>query len=330
MNIEDDKPMVQQPVQETSIQVMAWAKVCGNVVEDTTAAVIGFIPNGLSNLYDNLLKPIPRVGVFFQHPWVESVLKLLTGITIGQGIARDVARFLFRPIGFAVGAFIGSGGLADKGVIPHYQNQVGRALESVSAQSIGGAILSALVLCSAQFFNPNWQFGLLEYSVVMGAGAGLGLTYRAMMLAAIHTVTAANAASTRLNADRAKKFATHLKALCKTKVRDKIKLHARDVIVQVNGEPSENLDEFFNTHLENVAQSIDTKIDRHLNLLTHKAVHGDFKALRRLASLCPRKGKSDTELESFLERVFNQRAVHHIKDSADTFYDIWQYRALKS
>lgn len=330
MNTEDDKPMVQQTVQDTSIQVMAWAKVCGNVAEDTTAALMGFIPNGLSNLYDNLLKPIPGVGVFFQHPWVEPTLKLMTGITIGQGIARDIARFLFRPIGFGIGAFIGSGGLADKRRTPHYENQVGRALESVSGQSVGGAILSGMVLSAAQLFNPNWQFGLLEYGVVMGAGAGLGLTYRAMMLAAIHTVTAANAASTRLNADRAKKFATHLKALCKTKVRDKIKQHAREVIVRVNGEPSENLDEFFNTHLENVALSLDTKIDRHLNLLTHKAVHGDFQALRRLAALYPRKGKSEKELETFLDRVFNQRAIHHIKDSADTYYDVWQYRALKS
>ncbi|MFO1258497.1 MAG: hypothetical protein U1E78_08845 [Gammaproteobacteria bacterium] len=330
MTNEDENPMVQQSVQDTSMRVMAWAKVCGNVAEDTTAAIIGFIPNGLSNLYENLLKPIPRIGVFFQHPWVEPTLKLITGITIGQGVARDIARFFFRPIGFGIGAFIGSGGLADKGRTPHYEHQVGRALENVSGQSVGGAILSGLVLGAAQFFHPSWQFGLLEYSVAMSAGAGLGLTYRAMMLAAIHTVIAANAASTRLNADRAKKFATHLKALCKTKVRDSIKFHAREVIVQVNGHPLENLDEFFNTHLENVAQSLDCKIDRHINLLTHKAVHGDFQALRRLASLYPRKGKPDKALEMFLERVFNQRAVHHIKDSADTFYDLWQYRGLKN
>jgi hypothetical protein len=327
MTIEDEKNDVTPP--DTTAQVMTWAKVCGAAVEDAVGAILGFIPNGFSNLYDSTLKPIPHIGLFFQHRWTEESIKLITGITIGQVVARDIARFIFRPLGFALGAFMGSGGLADKGFKPHYNNQISNAFNSVAAQTVGGATLGGLVLGLAQLLNPAWQFGSLEYAVIIAAGGGLGLTYRAMMLAAVHTVTAANSASTRLNADRALKFASHLKSRCKISVRDKVKAHARDIIVQVNGEPTESLDIFFAIHLENVANSLDKKIDRHLNLLTDRAVHGDFKSLKRLAALNSGKTKNEFGLEAFLERVFNHRAVQQIKDAADTYYDVWQYRDLK-
>ena len=115
--------------------LMIWSKYCAQVSEDVGRAVIGFIPHGLNNLYDFLLKPTPILGTFFSHRWVEEVLKLCLGITIGQGIALDLGRYLFKPIGFLIGALLGS--FFD--TTPKYQGIIGKILYRLSAQVVGGS-----------------------------------------------------------------------------------------------------------------------------------------------------------------------------------------------
>lgn len=315
--------------------MLAWGKICADVAEDVSQALMGFIPNGLNLTYNFVLKPLPVLGRFFSHRWVEQVFKLCSGVTIGQGLALDIAHFVFRPLGFALGTLMGAGPLANVKNMPRYQGQVGKLLYRLSAQTVSGALVGLLAIALIyQFFEMTWSAPIQIFVIAAGCGAVLGLMAKSMVLIALNTVTNANAATVRKNVQRAKDLNKKLKNAAKLKAKSRILMHAQDIIQQVNGPQLQHLEEFFAKKYEVIAVSTNKKIERHFNYLTDRACHGDAKALKRLQELVPSRlppiegGKNAFEV--MLDRIFNKRAIFHLKDDVDTAYDRWQYRFLRT
>ncbi len=186
-----------------ALHVLAVAKVCAYFVEDVSRALLGFIPNGLNLTYDFALKSLPMVGKFFSHRWVEQVIKLCSGITIGQGLSGDIAHFIFRPIGSAIGFMLG----AVIKTVPVYQGQIGKVLYRLSGQTIGGAVFGILAFLIGLQFISSAELNLsASFAVAAGVGAFLGLVAKAFLLIAINTVNSANAKSKEPHIERSARY----------------------------------------------------------------------------------------------------------------------------
>jgi hypothetical protein len=313
-------------------QVVSWAKLCAHITEDSSRAILGFIPNGLNITYDTLLKSIPVFGPIFSQRFVEQGLKLISGITIGQGLATDIAHYVFRPIGFALGALMGTGAMNQKGT-PVYQGQLSKMLYRLSGQTVGGALFGVIGFSIANHFQLFQNIDLLKsYLCAAGIGSLFGLMAKGTLLIAINAVNKANAASARANVQRAKDLNAKLKVAARNKAKSFILSQAQDIIQQVNGKAAQvHFDHFLKDEYDAIAISTYKKIDRHFNYLTDRACHGDLQALKRLQDLhrptTQPNGKN--ALEIMLERVFNARAIYKLKDDVDTAFDSWQYQYLK-
>lgn len=308
-----------------------FATVCESVVYDVVSSVLGFIPNGLNFCYDYGLKSLPLVGKFFSHRWVEQVCKLCTGTTIGQGLATDIAHFLFRPVGFAIGSLFAK--FVKKEL--HYHGQFGKFLYRLSGQTVGGALLGILSITLISLFVNHPTFQLNQRLIMVGAvlGAFLGLIARIFLLVAIHRVNLAQMETVKNNAERAKELGIKLKKAARQKAKSLILREAQDIIQQMNGSTSQQyLEAFLNQTYQTLSDSINQKIDRHFNYLVDRACHGDVHALKRLQDLIPSKHTSKaaimTPFDVVIDRIFNARAIFKLKDAVDTAYDRWQYDFL--
>ncbi len=316
--------------QETkALHIISVAKVCSLATQDIAKAVLGFIPNGLNLIYDFVFKALPLVGKFFAHRWVEQVIKLCSGITIGQGLAGDIAYYVFKPVGFGIGLVIG-GLFKDT---PVYQGQIGKIFYRLSAQTVGGALIALIGFFAVNsFIHFNIEMKFVTYLLVLGAGAILGLVAKGLTLFAIHSVTKANAMAARKNAQLAKDLNSKLKTAAKSKAKSMILRQAQDIVLQMNGPQSQaNLEPFFEEEYAAFAEQIYQKLERHFNYLTDRACHGDIIALKRLKELTPKAKENDAAKPAFevlVERMFNARANFKLKDDIDTAYDRWQYRFL--
>lgn len=313
-----------------------YAKLCAAISEDVSRSVLGFVPNGLNDIYQ-VIKQSPFLGGLFKHPWVDQVVKICSGIIIGQGIASDLAHFLFRPIGFMIGFLIGSSIKQAKSV-PTYQGQIGRVFQKLAGPTVGCALMAMLVYWMAHEVFPDLFgdfVGLKALILFAASGAALGFLGQAILLYAIYYVNASNQNAIKGNVQKAKELSQKLKVAAKQAAKSRILMQAQDIIQQMNGpQAQQHLDEFFREQYEQISASTDKQIERHFNYLTDRACHGDAKALARLQMLNqaekPAKKGSKMPLESMLDRLFNQRAILKLKDDVDTIYDRWQYRMLRA
>jgi hypothetical protein len=306
-------------------QLKQWATWFADGLEDTAKAIVLFLPNGLNAIYNDLLKRLPLVGKpFFSHKGVEKLIKFCTGISITQELGADVAYFLFRPIGYALGYLLG---LLNAGQLaPIYQGKIGKFIGKFTGQTTAGALIGLMI---SLIFSSSLNMILLA----TGIGALLGIFAKTIFLFALHSLNEANALAARKNVQKAKEINTRLKVAVREKTKSRILREAQDIIQQMNGPQSQqNLAEFFQNEYEKISQSTYQKIERHFNYLADRACHGDVEALKRLYQLLPKQtdqGTEQTALEKMLDRMFNARAVARIKDEVDSAYDRWQYRFLK-
>lgn len=311
-------------VEVASKPATQWATWFADVVEDIAKAILLFVPNGLNAIYNDILKRLPGVGRFFSQKGTETVIKFCTGISILQELGRDVAYFLFRPIGFMLGTLIGL--FNTSRAAPVYQEQFGKFIGKFCGQTMAGALLGLFL---SLMILPTQGFIL----IATGIGALLGVFAKTIFLLALQSFSEANAKAARKNVQRAKEINARLKIAVREKTKSRILMQAQDIIQQMNGPQSQqNLAEFFQSEYEKIAQSTYKKIERHFNYLADRACHGDLVALKRLQQLLPRQdadGNEQSTLETMLDRMFNARAVARIKDEVDTAYDKWQYRFLR-
>lgn len=319
-----------------SHHLFKWAKLCGQITEDFCRGILGFIPNGLEIIYDKTLKRLPLFGKFFARRWVEQVLKLCTGITIGQGISADIGRFIFRPLGFMVGTVAALIFVRRIHKLPNYQGQIMKAFHNFSGFTVAGALigLGSLMLVKEAFHFPSWtqvsSISILTFTVL---GALIGLIAKLMVSIITFMVNNANAANAWKNMQRAKELNGILSEAAKQKAKSRILRQAQDIIQQMNGPQSQqHLEEFFTLDYDAIAANTYKKIERHFNYLTDRVCHGDVKALKRLESLnqaCNQSDVSKNSFEAMLDRIFNARAIFKLKDDVDTAYDRWHYQFLQ-
>lgn len=314
--------------QDYAQRVIGFAKYSAKVSEELGAGLLAFVPNGLEQTYDIGLKRLPVLGKVFRHRWVEQVVKLCCGVTIGQGLASDIGRFIFWPVGFCIGALMGTGAIADR-AIPVYQGQIRKFLYKLSGFTVGGALVAGL----GTWLAIDWIPGIQRHSVLqteltaMLIGASLGVLAYFMYVVALLFVMSNQSQTFSHNIAQAKGLGIKLKEFARQSVKGRILIYAQDIIQQMNGpEAQPHLTEFFEKKYEVIAQATNMKIERHFNYLTERACHGDNQALARLKILSHRKG----DLDKLLDRVFNARAVASIKDAVDTHFDRWHYEFLKS
>lgn len=311
-----------QPIKKIdyATRVVGMAKYSAAVTEEIGAGLIGFIPNGLDQVYDYFFKALPFVGKVFKRRWLEQVIKLCLGITIGRGLASDIARFVFWPLGFAVGALVGSASSIGSNDTPVYHGQIRKFMYKLSGFTVAGALLGTLF---------GWGIGrsLQILFIGMGTGATLGVIAYTMYLVAL-TVAIANQKQTfHRNTGIARSLGAKIRELAKQNAKGRILLCAQDIIQQMNGPDAQSyMSEFFEEAGDAIAQSCTKKIDRHLHYLTERASGGDTQALSRLQQLVRRQG----DLDGLLDRIFNERTKAKIKDEVDTYFDRWFYRFLKA
>lgn len=306
-------------------QLKRWATWFADSLEDTAKAVVLFLPNGLNAIYNDMLKRLPLLGSFFAHKGVEKTIKFCTGISISRELGRDVAYFLFRPLGYTIGYLLGL--INANELAPVYDGKVGQFIGKFSGQTVAGALIGML---GAQILHTN----LNTMALATGIGALLGIFAKTIFLFALHSLNEANALAARKNVQKAKECNARLKVAVREKTKSRILMEAQDIIQQMNGPQSQqNLAEFFQSEYEKIAQSTYQKIERHFNYLADRACHGDVEALKRLQQLLPKQQPDEntdkTALDTMLDRMFNTRAVARIKDEVDSAYDRWQYRFLK-
>lgn len=308
-----------------------FATGCESIVEDVVAAVLGFIPNGLDLTYNHVLKPMPVLGKFFSHRWVEQVCKLCTGTTIGQGLATDIAYFVFRPLGYALGFLLARGVKKEL----HYQGEIGKFLYRISGQVVSGALLGILLALMLALFSTQPLLRLRWELIALFASCGgaIGLASKLFLLMAIRQVNASQMEDIRKNVQRAKELGNKLKKAARQRAKSLILRQAQDIIQQMNGPQSQQyLEEFFNQSYEVVSSSFNQKIDRHFNYLVDRACHGDVQSLKRLQDLIPSRvieNNTRSAFEIMINRIFNARAILKLKDDVDTAYDRWQYEFLR-
>ncbi len=308
--------------------VLVCARYGADLFSDVVQALLAFIPNGLNVTYNATLKRIPFVGPFFCHQWVEEVLKMVTGITIGKGLSRDLGRYVFWPMGFVLGIFIS---LFTRDETLKYKGSFGKVVNQLSGQTMLGALAGVLSLVIGVYTQRALSLEQLPWQVWLVAilGGGLvGMTAKTIMLLALEAVTRANAASSRLNAKRAQKLGTLLKKQLKEKTYQKVYQYARSIIEQNNGPQLEStLTSFFAHNHDNVCETTFKKIDRHITYLTDRAIHGDVAALKKLFSFYRDQNQGNGTVDAMLERIVNAREVILLKDNVDNLYDRWVYRA---
>lgn len=313
---------------------VSWAKCCGNIAQDIAQGILAFVPNGLGLLYDTVLKTLPLCGEFFSKRAIEQLCKLLSGITLSQSLAADIAHFIFWPLGFILGTILGS---VSHQKAPKYSGLIGKWLFNVCKQTVGGALITlSLLWIFSTFLKENFNITLsLNLFLFVGIfGALMGLLAKTVFLIALNALQASNAAAIRKNVQQAKELSSKLKKIAKQKARSRILMQAQDIIQQMNGGNSQQyLEAFFKEKYDVIAITIHKKIDRHFDYLTDRACHGDLKALQRLQELITTITGSEgrkTKIDTMLERIFNVRTIAKIKDDVDTTYDRWQYSFLRS
>lgn len=308
-------------------RIIGFAKYFSKVSEEIATGLLGFIPNGLEQIYDNVLKRLPLLGKVFSHRWVEQAIKLCCGVTIGQGLASDIGRFIFKPIGFCIGALMGTGAITNRS-IPVYQGQIRKFLYKLSNFTVSGALIGFIAASLLFLIIPSLSnYSLFHVALVGGGcGAGIGVLAYFMYLVALTFVMMNQTQTFRHNVHVAKGLGIKLKQYARQNAKGRIMVHAQDIIQQMNGSESQpHLAKFFENEFENISQTTNKKIERHFNYLTERACHGDNQALNRLQMLTKKK----SELNKLLDRVFNSRAIAKIKDEVDTYYDRWYYQFLK-
>lgn len=316
--------------------MMNWAKSYAKMIQDISQGLLAFIPNGLGLLYDSTLKTLPLFGSFFSNRWIEQILKLVSGITLGQSLAADIAHFIFWPIGFVLGAILSL--LIPRQKQLHYEGQVGKWLYQVCAQTLGGGFLTLLLLWLLA--SPLKDYLSIDirpqhFLWVGLLGALLGLLGKTIFLLAVNAMQASNVAAIQKNVQRAKELSSKLKKIAKQKAKSRIIMQAQDIIQQMNGSESQQyLETFLKEKYEVIALNTHKKLERHFDYLADRACHGDLKALQRLQELLPNPSQGSetprSKLDVMLERIFNARAIAKIKDDVDTAYDRWQYSFLKT
>lgn len=334
---EQSKQKKHQEQQEQSVyanQVLTCARTVSHVFEDLGSGLVGFIPNGVEVIYDDILKMLPFVGDVFCVPRVETILKLFTGITIGQGIARNIGRFLFRPIGFMLGALLGTTIKKQ----PSYNRGISTLLYDLSGQTVIGALIGLGVLFSLMQFTHILDSAMFHHLEMIVAsllmGAFVGLMAKGLFLLALNMVSKANAANMRRNVNRAKGLNKKLKELAKQKAKSKILMHAQDLLVQMNGAASQHqLEKFLAEQYSKISYHTYKKLDRHFDYLTDRACCGDIKALKKLYRLLPNRKRptqqGQSTLDEMLNRIFNGHTLFQLKDDVDNTYDSWRYQALQ-
>jgi len=328
-----NKEQEQQEQSAYANQVLTWARTTSQIFEDLGSGFVGFIPNGLEVIYDNILKMLPFIGEIFCVRIVEIILKLLTGITIGQSIARDVGRFVFKPLGFMLGALLGTTIKKQ----PNYNRGISLLLYDLSGQTVMGALVGVCVLFGFMKFTHILESVTLSTVDLIGAslliGAFWGLMAKGLFLLAMNMVSKANAANMRRNVNRAKSLNKKLKELAKQKAKSKILMHAQDLLVQMNGAASSSqLEQFLAEQYGKISYHTYKKLDRHFDYLTDRACCGDVKALKKLYMLLPNRKRptphGNSTLDEMLNRIFNGRTLFQLKDDVDNTYDSWRYQTL--
>lgn len=300
----------------------------GDMAADVSSALLGFIPNGLNITYDSTLKKIPFLSTFFSHQWVEEVLKMVLGITIGRGLSRDLGRYVFWPLGFLFGMNLSL--FTQKPL--KYQGGFGKFLYELSGQTVLGCLVGLVALVIGVSVQPGLSLATLPWKIwglAIVAGGGIGMMAKTIMLIALEAVTRANAASSRLNAKRAQKLGALLKEQLKEKTHQKVYHHARAMIEQTYGPQLESsLTNFFAHNHDKVCETTFNKIDRHINYLTDRAIHGDMDALKKLFKFYKDKATSNGSVDKMLDRIINGREIFRLKDHVDNLYDRWHYREM--
>lgn len=213
----------------------------------------------------------------------------------------------------------------------HYKTVTRYYLADISSYVLIGA-LSGLGILLMMLLNSDLKLidlSVYEYGLAMTGGMLLGAVVKTMMMVAVEMVMRANAASANLNAKRAKTLGERLKKETKSKVQASVIAHAKEIIFQMHGEEEGfRLESFFDKKMEAMTQGAYFKIDRHLNYLTDRAVHGDITALKRLYRLYRRSPQERAqEIDKLVDRIINRpREIEKLKDKIDTLYDQWKFR----
>lgn len=312
---------------------VAWSSVLGAAFEDVGESLIGFIPYGLDDLYDRVLKELPLLGVIFSHTWVEQVLKLATGITIGKGIARDVGRFVFRSLGFIIGFIIGTFYFAPMQRRPQYYGIFGKTLKQLACAVVGCALVGIALCGAAEILGGSqwFPFSRLEtYAIFALIGAFIGLIIQWLAIYAVDVVENNQAKTHQAIFIQAKALCKTVTVLARRQAKGRILTQAQDIIQQVNGPQSQQyLEHYFQEQYDSIAQHIYEKLDRHIQYLANRACNGDQRAFKRLKEL-NFTGKSThaniSVLSLLLDKVFNPRTVLKLKDQVDTTFDKWIYK----
>ena len=150
------------------------------------------------------------------------------------------------------------------------------------------------------------------------------------MLLAMDAVTRAQAASSRLNAKRAKKLGEILKEKVKERSHQKVYRYSRDIIEQMHGPQIEShIQSFFAMNHSKVCETTFKKIDRHLDYLSDRGVHGDMNALKKLMKLYKDFQQENGALDELIGRILNKREQHILQNHVDNLYDQWNYQSLR-
>lgn len=316
---------------KAAIPFQAWGHFFADIAADLIQSLLGFIPNGLNITYDCLLKKLPFIGAFFRHTWVEETLKFGCGITIGRGLSKDIGRYLLWPFGFVFGVILAP--LLRRQPPKAYKNQLGHVFYQLSGQTVSGAIIGVLALIVGIKSLTHSSLASLEWQIwglALCAGALVGLLAKSVMLLAMDAITRAQAASSRLNAKRAKKLGEILKEKVKERSHQKVYRYARDIIEQMHGPKVESqIQSFFALNHSKVCETTFTKIDRHLDYLSDRGVHGDMTALKKLMKLYRDFQQENGALDELIDRILNVREQHNLKNHVDNLYDRWNYQHLR-
>lgn len=324
-----DETLEKKAIPSQPYYLAEWSQVTADYTADLAQGVLGFVPNGLGLIYDCFFKRLPLLKSFFAHAWVEEFLKIALGITIGKGLSKDLARYLFWPVGYVFG--LGFGLLLGKWK-PTFTDKISTFLFQVSGQTMAGVLTASFALLLGAALEPGLKVAELElwvWGIAISSGALIGLMAKTIMLVAVEAVTRANAASSRLNAKRAKKLGSVLKESLKKHAKTHVNQHARSIIEQMHGPQQEcHLTAFLTQYEDQVSETIVKKIERHINFLSDRAINGDVGSLKRLVMLYRDQLQSNGALEEMLKRLLNHREVLLLKDTVDTVFDRWFYRDL--
>lgn len=310
-------------------RVHGWAINFACVAKDFSEGLLNMLPHALTLFYNQGLKGLPILGVFFARPSVEKSIHFCFGITLGRGLAADFAQFVFWPLGWLTGLICGLC-LALFYRAPTYQGGIGRFLYYYTDEIVIGALTWVLLLAFLL-----WQQGktLLIKNVMLVALVGLivALLLKSLFIGVEKILKSAQTRVVQKNAAQAKALSAALKTQAKQRAKSRILKQAQDLIQQMNGSASQrNIDLFFQEQYENIAKNLCMKIDRHFDYLADRACYGDLTALARLKELLA-SANSDVSQGLFndtITRIFNVRELIKIKNEVDTLYDKWQYQHL--